>query len=113
MLKFLIFMGHLLECFEKNYPQIFWFSSFFLTSLVNFVQSPIIDKIRFQKTQSVIVIKKKTSSISSINSGSEGSKRKFDSFLVQTDLEERKKFKIVFHRQLEQHFPDWEERMNY
>ena len=25
----------------------------------------------------------------------------------------RKKFKIVFHRRLEQHFSDWEERMNY
>jgi len=28
-------------------------------------------------------------------------------------LEKRKKFNIVFHRQLEQNFPDWENRMNY
>ena len=38
-----------------------------------------------------------------------GSKRKFGSFVVQTGLGKRKKFNIVFHRRLEQHFPDWEE----
>ena len=28
-------------------------------------------------------------------------------------LGKRKKFDLAFHRRLEQHFPDWEERMNY
>ena len=28
-------------------------------------------------------------------------------------LGKKKKFYLAFHRRLEQHFPDWEERMNY
>ena len=28
-------------------------------------------------------------------------------------LGKRKKFDLAFHRRLEQHFPDWEERMAY
>jgi hypothetical protein len=30
----------------------------------------------------------------------------------QTFLGKRKKFDLAFHRQLEQHFPDWEQRMD-
>jgi hypothetical protein len=38
---------------------------------------------------------------------------KSDSFVFQTGLRKRKKFDITFHRRLEQHFPDWVERMAY
>ena len=113
MLKFLKFIGYFLERSERNYPRIFWFCSLLIALLFNFSQSQIVDEVRFQRTQPLIVIEKKTASILAINSGGEGSKRKFGSFVVQTGLGKRKKFNIVFHRRLEQHFPDWEERMNY
>ena len=76
-------------------------------------QSQLVDEVRFQRIQPLTIIEKKTASVLAINSGGEGSKRKFGSFVVQTGLGKRKKFNIVFHRRLEQHFPDWEERMNY
>ena len=113
MLKFLKFIGYFLERSERNYPRIFWFCSLLIALLFNFSQSQIVDEVRFQRTQPLTVIEKKTASILAINSGGEGSKRKFGSFVVQTGLGKRKKFNIVFHRRLEQHFPDWEEQMNY
>ena len=106
-------IGYFLERSERNYPRIFWFCSLLIALLFNFSQSQIVDEVRFQRTQPLTVIEKKTASILAINSGGEGSKRKFGSFVVQTGLGKRKKFNIVFHRRLEQHFPDWEERMNY
>jgi len=113
MLKFLKLISYFLEHSERNYPRIFWFCSLLIALLFNFSQFQIVDEVRFERTQPLTVIEKKTASILAINSGGEGSKWKFGSFVVQTGLGKRKKFNIVFHRRLEQHFPDWEERMNY
>ena len=79
MLKFLKFIVYFLECSERNYPRIFWFCSLLLALLFNFSQSQIVDEVRFQRTQPLTVIEKNTAAILAINSGGEGSKRKFGS----------------------------------
>ena len=61
----------------------------------------------------MIVIEKNTASVLAINSDGELSKRESGSFVLQIGLGKRKKFDLAFHRRLEQHFPDWEELMNY
>ena len=113
MLKFLKDIGYFLVRFERDYPRIFWFCTVWVALLFNFSQSQIVDEVGFQRTQPSTVIEKNMASVLAINSGGEGSKPKSGSFVVQTGLGKRKKFNIVFHRRLEQHFPDWEERMNY
>lgn len=113
MLKFLKFIVYFLECSERNYPRIFWFCSLLLALLFNFSQSQIVDEVRFQRTQPLTVIEKNTAAILAINSGGEGSKRKFGSFVLQTGLGKRKKFDLVLHTRLMKTFPDWEARMNY
>jgi hypothetical protein len=41
------------------------------------------------------------------------SESKFGNSVLQTILGKRKKFDIVYHRRLEQHFPDWKGRIDY
>lgn len=118
MLKFFKFIGYFLERSERSYLRIFWFCSLLLALVFNesvktFNQSQIVDEVRFQRPQTLKVIEKNTESILAINSGNEGSKRKSGSFVLQTGLGKRKKFDIVFHRRLEQCFPDWKERIDY
>ena len=59
------------------------------------------------------VIETNVKNVLAINSGGDGTVPKSDSFVFQTGLRKRKKFDITFHRRLEQHFPDWVERMAY
>lgn len=66
-----------------------------------------------QRTQPLTVIEKNTASILAINSGGDGSKRNFGSFVLQPGLGKRKKFDLVLHTRLMKTFPDWEARMNY
>ena len=98
MLKFI---GYFLERSERNYPRIFWFCSLLAALLFN------------QSVQTLAVIEKNTASVLAINSGGERSKRKSGSFVLRTGSGKRKKFDIVFHRRLEQCFPDWKERIDY
>ena len=66
------------------------------------------DQVRFQRTQTLTVIEKNTESVLAINSG--GGKQNGN---LVISLRKRKNFNIVFHRRLEQSFPDWKERIDY
>jgi hypothetical protein len=99
-------IGYFLERSERSYPRIFWFCTLlgallFNESVQTFSQS--------QRTQTLTLIERNTASVLAINSGGGQS----GSFVLQTGLGKRKKFNIVFHRRLEQYFPDWKERMDY
>ena len=113
MLKFLKDIGYFLVGFERDYPRICWFCTVLVALLFNFSQSQIVDKVGFQRTQPSTVIEKNMASVLAINSGGEGSKRKFGSSVSQTVSGKRKKFNRVFHRRLEHHFPDWNKRIEY
>jgi len=113
MFKFLKDIGYFLERFERNSARIFWLCTLLAAFLFNFSQSQIVNEVGFQRIQPSTVIEKNTASVLAINWGGEGSKRKFGSFVLQTVSGKRKKFNIVFHRRLEQYFPDWNERIEY
>lgn len=108
MLKIKNFCSFLksLEEWERSQPSSFWlfsiglYFSFSAGFGVLFPESP---------SKSRIVIDKNTAQVLAINSGA-GQKK---SFVLRTGLGKRKKIDIVFHRQLEQHFPDWKARMDY
>ena len=99
-------IGYFLESSERSYPRIFWFCTLlgallFNESVQTFSQS--------QRTQTLTLIERNTASVLAINSGGGQS----GSFVLQTGLGKIKNFNIVFHRRLEQYFPDWKERMDY
>jgi hypothetical protein len=99
-----------LEKWERYEPSSFWLCSiglYFSFSVgfgVLFLESP---------SQSQTVIEKNTASVLAQNRGGGESKQKSGSFVLRTGLGKRKKFDIVFHRRLEQHFPDWKARIDY
>ena len=52
-------------------------------------------------------------SISIVLGVSQGGGQNSDSNSFIPRLKKRKKFNLIFHRRLEQHFPDWKDRMAY
>ena len=107
MFKYLWSFLKSLEQLEKYQPSSFWLCSIglFISFSASFgVLSP-------ESPQ--IVIEKNTASVLAINSDGAGSKQKSGTFVLRTGLGKRKKFDIVFHRRLEQHFPDWKARIDY
>ena len=98
-------LAYFLEYSERTNPN-FWFFTCLFAIILNFspfnpgysIQSPT-TKPCLEKTiagQTVLRI-----------CGGDGESR------LALGLGKRKKFDLAFHRRLEQHFPDWEERMNY
>jgi len=69
--------------------------------------------IRFPRSESPAVIEKNVKNILAINPGGDGKPPQSNNFVFQTGSRKRKKFDITLHRQLEQQFPDWPERMAY
>lgn len=111
MVEIFRFIGYFLERCERENSRIFWF----VTILLGLTFSSFDDRslIGFQTTQTPAVIEKNVKNVLAINSGGDGTVPKSDSFVFQTGLRKRKKFDMTFHRRLEQHFPDWVERMAY
>ena len=87
-----------LQYFERNYSSIFWLCVSFL-GLVIFhepIQNP---------SQSHVVIEQ-------VRGGSRDSE-KINLLNKRISLRKRKNFNLTLHCRLEQHFPDWEERIAY
>ncbi len=107
ILKALKDFAYFLEYFEKNNPNFYLFTVLFEIILnflpLNpgyFIQSPI-NKACIEKTvagQTALRI-----------SGGDGE----STLTLVLGKGKKKKFDLAFHRDLEQHFPNWEERMNY
>ena len=106
----IIILAPFFERLERQYGNDFWavITSFSLGILFLFSTES-----EFQITQTPTIIEKNVSSVLSIKSGGGGSKQNSGSFVLETGLGKRKEFDIVFHRLLEQHFPDWNERIAY
>ena len=106
----ILIMVKFLEKWERENSQRFW--SVIMLLAITFSS---FDEIQFQTTQTPTRIDKNIAPVLAlaINYGGERSKPEFDSFVLQTGLGKRKKFNIVFHHRLEQHFPDWKGRMDY
>jgi hypothetical protein len=111
MVEIFRFIGYFLERYKREDSLIFWFVAILLA--LTFSSFDDRSFIRFQTTQTPAVIEKNVKNVLAINLGGDGTVPKSDSFVFQTGLRKRKKFDITFHHRLEQHFPDWVERMTY
>jgi hypothetical protein len=109
MVEIFRFIGYFLERCERENSRIFWFVAILLA--LTFSSFDDRSLIRFQTIQTPAVIKKNVKNVLAINSGGDGTVPKSDNFVFQTGLRKRKKFDIIFHHRLEQHFPDWGDRM--
>lgn len=99
-------LGERLEYYERTNHKFFWFFTSLLAIVVTF--SPLNQGYSIQSPTT------ESQTIKTVNGqtalriyGGDGESRPA---LV---LGKRKKFDLAFHRRLEQHFPDWEERINY
>jgi hypothetical protein len=97
-----------LEKFERINSKSFW-HIFSLFSLIIF----LFNSISFQNNKNSIILNNKVSSILVVNQAGGGSKKKSDSFVLQTISGKRKRFDILFHCRLEKYFPDNTDRIVY
>jgi len=108
MIICVLLFANLLEQWEKENTSIFWG-----VTLLFAITFSSFDEVHFRTAETPAAIQKNVSQVLLINSGSGGSESKYGNSVLQTGLGKRKKFNIVFHRRLEQHFPDWKTRMAY
>lgn len=95
------------ERFEYSNSNIFWLLAFCLALVYTSIQHQIIEYLEYYHA-----VPQESIRLEILIRGGKGNIPR-ESFNSLTGLKKRKKFSIVFHCRLEQHFPDWNERMAY
>jgi len=99
----IIFMGRVLEHFERQSPNLFWgllMSFLSVTLVLPLLENNNISTSSFYTKEIMLDIRA-------------GSKPMRNVVTIETGLGKRIKIDIIAHRRLENFFPDWEERIAY
>ena len=98
-------LAYFLEYSERTNPN-FWFFTCFFAIILNF--SPFNPGYSIQSPTTKPCTEKTIAGQTALRiCGGDGESR------LALGLGKRKNFDIAFHRRLEQHFPDWKDRMDY